>query len=568
MSNDREATDEYTAQEKSGISRRKALGMAGLGGLGILSTQSAAGQQDGRGNQPFYNWREDVDANGHALGDLGSLSMADNPTAIRDFTGENLDIDDGVLHANVDVDIDPSPAFGPDFVHVDEFGAEGDGETDDTEAIKAAVDSLDEDEMGILTFTPGNEYYVTDTITVDVAQIRGIQGNNARVFTDVDTLIFRIEGSHTGTANPTGTTDEVQFDEMHPFIRDIRISSHTTDASGLVGTAIEVEQTFGLRITQCQLLNLRNGIIFTGNNRNPVVTENGIWHCADYGVWFDGGDIHQSILNNNYISYCRIAVKMTDPSLHDLNIVGNDIEASSTPSTVDYIIHAEGPGHIEGLQIVGNIIEEHGNVQKGGNITLDGSSMTLKQVHIVGNELGNAAIGDIELHGTDDVVIANNTFDGSSGDSWAIVLGERNDSCSIIGNTVKSGGDFLHIDGGEDFMGRLQVANNSFGDSARGKILVENVRIFDCVISGNNIRDESGEGFAVDISNNIGYLRNFQFTGNNLRVDGGESGARISADEETLMILKNNTARGVSGIDFDFPDPEEGNIVVRDNLSN
>lgn len=92
------ATSDESASEtttpSSSVSRRATLGLLGLGGLGLLGTQSAAAQQVQR------PWRNDVDAQGNSLFDLGSLTMADNPTAITDFAGTNLTLDgSGVLNA-------------------------------------------------------------------------------------------------------------------------------------------------------------------------------------------------------------------------------------------------------------------------------------------------------------------------------------------------------------------------------------------------------------------------------------------------------------------------------------
>lgn len=79
------------------LNRRTALSLLGLGSLGILSAGTAAAQE--RGGPPFYNWREEVDANGNDLTALGSLIMESNSTPIQDFAGENLTIQDGVLNA-------------------------------------------------------------------------------------------------------------------------------------------------------------------------------------------------------------------------------------------------------------------------------------------------------------------------------------------------------------------------------------------------------------------------------------------------------------------------------------
>lgn len=58
----------------------------------------SSGGSRGGGTRP---WRTDVDAQGNSLLNLGSLTMADNTTAITDFEGENLLIDDnGILYVN------------------------------------------------------------------------------------------------------------------------------------------------------------------------------------------------------------------------------------------------------------------------------------------------------------------------------------------------------------------------------------------------------------------------------------------------------------------------------------
>lgn len=87
-------------QKLSGsMTRRMALSLVGLGGLGAMASGSATAQENE--GQPFYNWKEDVDANEHSLSELGALMMASNSTAITDFAGENLSIgEDGTLAAD------------------------------------------------------------------------------------------------------------------------------------------------------------------------------------------------------------------------------------------------------------------------------------------------------------------------------------------------------------------------------------------------------------------------------------------------------------------------------------
>lgn len=90
-----------TGGRRARVSRRSALVLLGLGGVGVLSRPVTATGQGPR-------WARDVDANGHRLFDLGALATRANSTDITDFAGANLTIDGaGVLRADKwDTDVD------------------------------------------------------------------------------------------------------------------------------------------------------------------------------------------------------------------------------------------------------------------------------------------------------------------------------------------------------------------------------------------------------------------------------------------------------------------------------
>jgi len=83
------------------LSRRATLALFGIGGIGLASRSVTA-------SSSRRSWEGDVDAEGHALSDLGAVAMRDNPTEIRDFGGDGLRIDNGKLHASGTADLSAS----------------------------------------------------------------------------------------------------------------------------------------------------------------------------------------------------------------------------------------------------------------------------------------------------------------------------------------------------------------------------------------------------------------------------------------------------------------------------
>lgn len=152
-SNGRPATGVAERKEASGkFSRRAAMSVLGLTGLGLVSGRVAAQEQ---GQQPWYRWDGDVDADGYGLRGLGSLEMDSTSEPIVEFAGENLSIDEGVLNATVPDEVNSAV----NVVDIDDHGADPTGEVPSDEALDAAIDELTEGDYLLMT---NGEYWFDD----------------------------------------------------------------------------------------------------------------------------------------------------------------------------------------------------------------------------------------------------------------------------------------------------------------------------------------------------------------------------------------------------------------------
>ncbi|WP_114576436.1 hypothetical protein [Saliphagus sp. LR7] len=154
-----------TRPDDAGVGRRAAIAALGLGGLGLLSGRAGA-QSRGRGNQPWYGWESDVDAGGNDLTDLGALELAATGEAVSDLAGENLAVEDGVLHATGG----SGAGDAVDVVDIDDYGADPTGEDPSDDALDAAIEDLSEGATLVMTdgeywFDAPHEIY-EDHVTV------------------------------------------------------------------------------------------------------------------------------------------------------------------------------------------------------------------------------------------------------------------------------------------------------------------------------------------------------------------------------------------------------------------
>ena len=283
---------------------------------------------------------------------------------------------------------------------VHDFGAAGDGQQDDTEALQHALD----DGGGVLELRKGT-YRITRPLVIDLTKqgygaVIG-QGGTARLVMDGPGPAIRIIGNHQGSATPASFQPSTWQNERFPTVTGIEILGTHSKAVG-----VELFRTMQCTISNVLIRNCLHGIHLIERNRNFLLSHSHIYDNAEYGVFFDRCNLHQTIISANHISYNKKAgIKSLDGDVHNLHITGNDIEYNNhagvdespngEPRAAEIWFEATA-GKISEVTIVSNTIQA--TVTPGGaNIRIHGeetgASKTSPLISITGNVIGSQTRG-------------------------------------------------------------------------------------------------------------------------------------------------------------------------------
>ena len=206
--------------------------------------------------------------------------------------------------------------------NVRDFGAMGDGLTDDAGAIEHALrDGGD----GVLEF-PRGEYRITRTISFDLAKTKALaihgSGGTARVLMHGAGPAFEFLGHHGGSADPLSFKPEVWVRERMPTVSQIEIEGKHPEADGLRFIGVMEPTLTGVLIRR-----VRNAIHLTERCRNVLISHCHLYHNTGIGIWMDRINLHQTNIIGNHISYCRLGgIRIENSEIRNLQITGNDIE--------------------------------------------------------------------------------------------------------------------------------------------------------------------------------------------------------------------------------------------------
>ena len=209
---------------------------------------------------------------------------------------------------------------------VKNFGATGDGKTDDTAAIQHAINDGD----GLLIFPKGT-YRITKTLEIPLAKTgsHGLTGSlgTATIIMDGPGPAFRLIGNHGGTGDPGSVKPGVWKSERMPQIREFAIEGAHPEADG-----IELTGTMQAIIDGVMVRNTRHGIHLVKRNRNILIVNCHIYHNRGAGIFLENLNLHQINIATSHISYNRLGgIRIEGSEIRNLQITGNDIEYNNAP---------------------------------------------------------------------------------------------------------------------------------------------------------------------------------------------------------------------------------------------
>lgn len=205
--------------------------------------------------------------------------------------------------------------------NIRDFGAKGDGQRDDTDAILHALAQGD----GAITF-PRGTYRITRTIVVELAKTGRIaidgSGGTAKLLMEGAGPAIEFRGAHGGTADPNDFKPIAWSHERMPTLSQIEIEGRHPEADG-----VRIVGVMQATLTGVLLRKLRNGVHVTKRARNLLVSHCHIYHNTGCGIWMEGLNLHQCNIIGSHISYNRRGgIRIENSEIRNLQITGNDIE--------------------------------------------------------------------------------------------------------------------------------------------------------------------------------------------------------------------------------------------------
>ena len=368
-------------------------------------------------------------------------------------------------------------AFAADVANVRDFGAKGDGSTDDTAAIQKAIDSG----AGVVVF-PKGVYKLTHPLVVQLNRLgyTSLRGNGtAKLIMCGEGPAIRLVGTHFRSADPEGFKEQVWQKERMPLVDGVAIEGAHPKAIG-----IEAVGTMQLILTRIHIRRAWHGIHLVNNNRNVIISNCHIYHNRGVGIFYDNVNLHQSNIVGCHISYNGGGgIVSTAGNVRNIQISGCDLESNMSPDqppTANILIDCRGSKYGTGeVAIIGCTIQHNHRSSNSANIRIIGTSTEAEKskdadassthegnVTICGNVLSDVQF-NIHLKGCRGVAIAGNTV--WKGYQYNLLV---EDSSNIVV-------------GANSFDRNPRYFN---AQDARNTVVFRNCR--DCTISGLHINSE------------------------------------------------------------------------------
>ncbi|MEA1950037.1 MAG: right-handed parallel beta-helix repeat-containing protein [Planctomycetota bacterium] len=414
---------------------------------------------------------------------------------------------------------------------VAQFGARGDGKTDDTAALQEAVDSR----LGDILL-PRGVYRITKPIVVEFDKVgfTSIRGSGAAtIVMDGPGPAIKLIGTHRGTAAPHTVKPNIYLNERTPIVEGLEIVGRHEKALG-----IEAELTFQLIIDKVTIRDTLHAIRLATRNRNVIISNCHLYKNRGVGLYLDECDLHQINVVGSHISYNPGGgIVVRGGGVRNLHIGTCDIEgnvvnvlidsAGSTGGTAEVAIvgctiqHSGGPNSANIRFIGASPKGKDGSPGKRawGHITIANNVLSdvetnidiqkACEVSIVGNTIWKGYKYNLRVRDSSNVVVGPNIFARnkryrSEETSDNAIVFENCDDMTLTGLHIHR---VLRAPAGLvlDKCRRVNITGCSILDCDSLGILMKNVelaRVSDCIIRNDRFRDgckEAGDWRPMEV---------------------------------------------------------------------
>tara|TARA_R110002167_G_scaffold260973_1_gene467453 strand:+ start:348 stop:2186 length:1839 start_codon:yes stop_codon:yes gene_type:complete len=347
-------------------------------------------------------------------------------------------------------------------VNVKDFGATGDGTTDDTVAVQAAIDSLP---LGGTVNFPVGTYRIARTVGVNdswgikvTASNITLMGNDAylrRYDTDISTyaLAYPILFVGTPDSNVASLTGNFTADSLKFIGEDTR---HAISGGSLSDkrNAIEFKNTQATTVRNCQFTSTDSAAIFyqypvmydyansafynTTKNYNSEITNCRFYANAHAVVGralihlLGCTGVDQIIIDSNYFEWCDVVLD-GEGTYGWLNQLESDLYTPTAAGWSLGDVKRTGKDWLFSNNIVVNA-SEHAVYAAGMNATISGNTFRA--------ENSTVCLGDIKIRSIGAVVTGNSITTGANGGGVSVATPSYH--VSITGNIMYSDSDVVN----------------------------------------------------------------------------------------------------------------------------
>lgn len=294
------------------------------------------------------------------------------------------------------------------------FGAQGDGQADDTDALRHAISDGD----GRIRL-PRGEYRIRETIELNLGEQGPLSlegsGGTARIVMTGPGPALRLVGNHNGTGDPGTRTEAVRITERMPTLSNLEVTGTHPEADG-----IELVGTLQPILSHLLVHGVRHGIRLHKRNRNVLIHDCHIYFNSGVGVFFDEVNLHQVNISSNHISYNRLGgIRLERSEVRNLQISGNDIEYNNhaehdsepEPTAEIYVDTTAEGASVNEVTVASNTIQATPSAGGANILIRDDQQQNLRPGlwAISGNVIGNQE-NNIHLIGCRGIVLSGNTI--------------------------------------------------------------------------------------------------------------------------------------------------------------